>query len=562
MSNSETDLNSLKERVQELESENAQLRRETAKLRLKLPNKPIPVEQTPSPFSFSNLSKGPNNDREWDALLARMPGIVFRRTLDFQRPYIWIAGNCHQVFGLSAEEFLALKQSVQLLIHKEDLSQLQESVHEALKQDKAYHTSFRIWTVQNEWLWVRETGRFVPDVSGTFAYVEGAMWPITKEVMLERALRESENRYELLTDSMEDVITLADLNRQSSYISPSFYRMSGYTPEDIASQDFRERVHPEDRDKVELARQANLKGEATRIEWRFKRKDGTFLWMETCANPITAPNGDIIRIGCCSRNITRRKQAEEERERIRLHLEQSRKWESLGILAGGVAHDFNNLLTTVLGYSSLIRADLFAESQMATMMDQVIASTKKAAELTKQILAYAGKVRYHIEPISFSDMMADLKDSLSGGLPKNVKLVWRNTLHLPEVNCDRAQIKQLILNLVTNSLEAMESDGGTLTVRTGIIQVTDPFSYTSFGAFSLAPGLFSYVEVSDTGCGMPEEVIQKIFDPFYSSKFLGRGLGLASALGIAKGHHGMIRVQSKPNSGSSFQLLLPISATS
>jgi signal transduction histidine kinase len=241
------------------------------------------------------------------------------------------------------------------------------------------------------------------------------------------------------------------------------------------------------------------------------------------------------------------KEAEVRRERKNLEeqLRQAQKLESLGLLAGGVAHDFNNLLTGILGNASLVLELLSPPEPERSMLQDVVRASERAAELTRQLLAYAGKGKFVVQPVHMSEMVREIGQLVRSSIPRQVELKMELQADLPLVEADPSQMQQLIMNLVINAAEAIGDKTGTVEVTTGVCEATRD------------TGLAVYLRVRDSGCGMDERTQAQIFDPFFTTKFMGRGLGLAAAQGIVRGHGGGIQVTSQLGVGSTFEVWLP-----
>ena len=240
------------------------------------------------------------------------------------------------------------------------------------------------------------------------------------------------------------------------------------------------------------------------------------------------------------------RQGERERHELDRQLFQAQKLESLGVLAGGIAHDLNNMLTPVLGYAELAADALPEGSPAAPLLVEVMKNGRRAADLVRQILAYAGKGRFVVGPVDLSALVRELDVLLGAVAQPGTVLRYDLAPSLPLVEADATQLRQVVVNLVTNAAEAVGAGGGTVAVRTGVV-AADP------------PAVF--LEVTDTGAGMTAAVMETIFDPFFTTKFTGRGLGLAVVQGIARGHRGTVRVHSVPGRGSTFRLVLPSTPT-
>ena len=240
-------------------------------------------------------------------------------------------------------------------------------------------------------------------------------------------------------------------------------------------------------------------------------------------------------------------------------LRSAQKLESLGLLAGGVAHDFNNLLVGVIGNASLAQQMLAADHPANEWVHGILRVGEQAAHLTRQMLAYSGKGKFVVEPLDLSRLVRDISDLIRPSISKKVALHLELEPDLPRVEADRGQVQQVLMNLAINASEAIGSHDGLIIIRTGAEHVDAGYLRMHPEAGDLAPGQYTVLEVSDTGCGMDSATRAKIFDPFFSTKFTGRGLGLAAVAGIVRGHKGAIIVRSEPGKGSCFTVLFPAS---
>jgi PAS domain S-box-containing protein len=223
------------------------------------------------------------------------------------------------------------------------------------------------------------------------------------------------------------------------------------------------------------------------------------------------------------------------------------KLESIGVLAGGIAHDFNNLLHVILGNAELARNHLPSDAPALETLGEVIRAAHRASDLTRQLLAYSGKGAFVLRHLDLSREVREMATLLRTAISKQATLVWKLEPDIPSINADETQIRQIVMNLITNASEALDERPGTITLRTGMAN----------GDELDAEGEFVYLEVSDSGVGMASETLQRIFDPFFSTKFSGRGLGLAAVMGIVEAHHGLIRIRTAPGEGTTFRVLFP-----
>jgi two-component system cell cycle sensor histidine kinase/response regulator CckA len=282
-------------------------------------------------------------------------------------------------------------------------------------------------------------------------------------------------------------------------------------------------------------------------------QDGRSILVSLTISPIRDSTGAVRGISAIERDIT-------EKRRLEERAWCAQKLESLGTLAGGVAHDFNNLLTGIIGNVNLALEEMPESSRWRPMLEEVQTASERAARLTMRMLAYSGNSRFVVEPLDLSDLVRQTGALLAATLSPNIELRFELAEGLPPVHADRTQIEQLIVDLVINAGEAIPPG------RPGVVILA-----TAARAFEEAPpedsaegriecGQYVALEVRDNGCGIAPEIRPRIFDPFFSTKFTGRGLGLAAALGIVRGHHGAMQVESAPGEGSTFRVLLPAAA--
>jgi two-component system cell cycle sensor histidine kinase/response regulator CckA len=250
------------------------------------------------------------------------------------------------------------------------------------------------------------------------------------------------------------------------------------------------------------------------------------------------------------RDISRQRRMEQA-------LLEAQKYESLGVLAGGIAHDFNNLLTTVIGNAELATAALHADSPVRAVLEDIQLAARRAADLARQLLVYAGKSEAVILETNLTTLVEELAPLLRASVTNDIELQLNCVSGLPFVNADEVQVRQVVMNLVINASDAIGDGAGTITVSTGSMYADESYLRLCHLAPSARAGDYSYIEVTDDGPGMGSEALARIFDPFYTTKFSGRGLGLAVVLGVVRSHSGGIGVQSELGVGTTFRFLLP-----
>jgi PAS domain S-box-containing protein len=366
--------------------------------------------------------------------------------------------------------------------------------------------------------------------------------------------RAAEARYRRLFESARDGIVIIDEpTGEILDINPYMEQLFGYPRREIVGRKLWEIEPGRDTASLQMMlEQARDQHDVRVPDIQFRTKDGRTIQTETIANLYH--EGDRRAIQLNIRDLTDRRKFERE-------LQDAQRLESLGLLAGGIAHDFNNLLTGILGNASLIYGDLPRDDPWRTQLRSILSASERAADLTRQLLAYAGKGRFIIEQVDLSGMVRDVIMLLKSSIPKTAHLKLDLAQHMPTVEADPSQMQQLIMNLVINAGEAIgEGHPGRIEIRTGERELTVEEIRESFVSEALRPGLYVRLEVKDTGVGMDEATKAKIFDPFFTTKFTGRGLGLAAVSGIVKALGGAIRVYSTPGHGSSFYVLLPAAA--
>lgn len=256
-------------------------------------------------------------------------------------------------------------------------------------------------------------------------------------------------------------------------------------------------------------------------------------------------------------DVTDQIKSEENKTRIEQQMLQSQKLESLGVLAGGIAHDFNNLLMGILGNADLLLSKLKGSSTEISYVSEIIQASKNASQLTKQLLSYSGKGTLELEEVDLNGMIREMAPILLLSISKKATIKYDLTEDIPCVSGDLSQIRQIIMNLIINASESLNGKHGLILVRTNVSRGTHASDEEGIVGNLDQDVNYVYIEVTDSGTGMDEETKSKIFEPFYSTKFIGRGLGLAAVLGIVKAHRGAIKVVSEPGQGSTFRIFLP-----
>jgi len=397
------------------------------------------------------------------------------------------------------------------------------------------------------------------DAQGVVISVLGMAQVVTERVRAEQEARKSEERFRRVFESNMIGLTFFRSDGEVLEANDAGLAILGYSRADFEAGElnWRKSTVPgfEHLDEKALGELAS-NGVCVPFEKEFFRKDGSRVPVLLGGASLSEASGTGVAFLL---DLSERRQNQEDRERLQAQLLQVQKLESLGVLAGGIAHDFNNLLTAILGSASAAMLSLANENPARPDLDNVILASRRAANLTRQLLAYSGKGHFEVRPIDLSVHVRELATLLETTISKKVQLRLELTQDLPAVAADIAQVQQVVMNLVINGAEAIGDQRGTVLVATGVQAIDEFYVQSLFSSEGIASGTYVYLEVHDTGCGMDEATKARIFDPFFTTKFTGRGLGLAAVMGIVRGHKGAMKVYSSPGKGTTFKVFFPAS---
>ena len=395
----------------------------------------------------------------------------------------------------------------------------------------------------------------IRDRDGQIEAVSHIARDITERKHAEDSVREAEVKLRAFLQSASQGVIAIDVTGRIDLTNAKAEELFGYRREELVGQTL-EMLLPERYRGAHIGHRAEYFSQprprpmGLGLDLAGRRKDGTEFPVEIALSFVPTEGGPLPLAIAFINDITERKRMEET-------LRRTQKLESLGVLAGGVAHDFNNLLTTIMGNATLALQAMRSTSPDGLLIEEIIQASKTAADLTRQLLAYAGKGRFVVETIDLSQLVRDISTLVQTSIPKKVQLRLSLANKLPPVRVDASQIQQVVMNLVINAGEAIGENVGTIRLTTEQQEVDDRYIEAYFAPGELEPGTYVVMEVNDTGSGMDEATKAKIFEPFFTTKTFGRGLGLSAVEGIVRNHKGAMRVYSAPGRGTTFKVLLP-----
>jgi len=491
------------------------------------------------------------------AIVESSEDAIISKTLD-GRVLTWNAG-AERLYGYTAEE--AIGRSMTFLLPPDRPEEENQILAAVRRGERVQQRDTRRMRKDGAIIDVSVTISPIRDRSGNVQGASHVAHNISERKRAEEEIRESEATLRAYLESAAQGVVAVEDDGRIVLVNRKVEEMFGYERGEILGQDLSILV-PKSRQATHAGlcmeffsnpRQRPMGG--TYVDLAGQRKGGGEFPIEISLSYVQTKKG-VLAMALIS-DIT-------ERVKLEQQLRQTQKLESLGVLAGGVAHDFNNLLTGILGNASLALETLSTDNPARLQIRDILRASERASHLTRQLLAYAGKGHFVVEPINLSGLVREISTLVQTSISRNVQLRLELQEDLPFVEADAGQLQQLIMNLVINGAEAIGPDqNGTVLVTTGIQTVDAAYLQSTlkdaFGIPDLPEGTYTTLQVHDTGCGMDEETITKAFDPFFTTKFTGRGLGLAAVQGIVRGHKGSLKVYSSPGQGTTFKVLLPVS---
>ena len=486
---------------------------------------------------------------DYETLLASLDCVIWEGDPDtFQ--FRFVSEAAERLLGFPVEAWLTRREFLSERLHPEDRDRVLATCQRLVADGRDHQLEYRLIAKDERVVFVRDMVRVISE-RGRPVSCRGVLLDISELKRVEEALERAQT--ELMSLVTNAPVVLFALDRSGVVTRCVGQGLTGVTnlkPSDFVGGRASELFPDAPQIARNLARA--LRGESFSDTVAYRGRV-----FETRYSSVLDPEGAPDGVLGVATDVTERVLAEEENVRLEMQLRQAQKLESLGVLAGGIAHEFNNLLMTILGGAQVAAKAIAPASDAQAQLRQIRQTARRGADLTALLMAYAGQAPPLLEPIDLSKLIRGMGELLTLSASKKAALEWDLAEPVSAVEGDARQISQVLLNLVTNASEALGAGSGTIVVRTGEMHCTRADLMKSCLGENLREGPYVFLEVSDTGTGMDGVTQSRIFDPFFSTKFTGRGLGLATVLGIVRGHDGAICVQSDPGRGSTFRVLLP-----
>jgi len=465
-----------------------------------------------------------------------------------------VDGRWARMLGYTPEELEPRLTGWAALLHPDERTASLAALREHAASGRPFEMEIRMRAKSGEWRWILVRGRVVErDKDGKPLRVAGTPLDITDRKRADHLLHMTQ----FAVDHSPDAAYWIGEDGGILYANEQACRMTGYSREELLTMSVLDLDPAYTRENWNAYVRETLAMHSDAFETVHRAKDGSRVAVEVALNALRFEAKQYYCIFV--RDIRERKRQEEEQRLVERALQRAEHRESLAELAGGVAHDFNNLLMGILGNAELARGKSGTEAVVARHLDAIETSARRAADLARQMLAFAGRASLAAYPTDLSACVRDLLELAQAAVRKGARLEADLAAGLPLALLDSVQIGHLLLDLVSNASEALAETGGVITIRTAAIAATaEDFRDTWYADYDLAPGRYVTLTVSDNGCGMDEPTRARVFEPFFSTKFAGRGLGMPSVLGTVRAHHGAIRLDTEPGLGTVVTVFLPI----
>ncbi|MBI1806986.1 MAG: PAS domain S-box protein [Ignavibacteria bacterium] len=466
--------------------------------------------------------------------------------IDLQGRMIYNNPAIEKILGYAVEEIKG--KSSLMYMHEEDRQEVERVLPNLIAEKFGWNNLVLRWRHKDgTYRWLESNAVPLIDAHDTMVGYRGADRDVTERRRAEEQLRQSEEQFRLITENVADLIAVLDLEGKRLYNSPSYKDVLD-DPEKLRGTDSFQEIHSEDREKIKHIFHETVKtGIGQRAEYRFVKKDGTIRYIESQGSVIRDKEGNVSKVVVVSRDVTEKKKLEQQFLR-------SQRMESIGTLAGGIAHDLNNVLAPIIMAMEVLRKRI-PDKDMQRILNTLEASARRGAGMVKQVLAFGRGMSGERTVVQSRHLIDEMAKIASDTFPKSIQIRTDISKDLWTVSADPTQLHQVLINLCVNSRDAMPN-GGSLTLKAGNVELDENYARMHIEAKA---GPYVIIEISDTGAGMPREIVEKIFEPFFTTKEIGKGtgLGLSTTLAIVKSHGGFINVYSEVSKGTVFKVYLP-----
>ena len=463
---------------------------------------------------------------------------------NFKTNELFFSSRYYTMLGYEPNEFAATFENWKALIHPDDRASAMEMATAYLKGKVGdYRNRFRLKTKTGNYLWISASARIAErDQDGEAVRIIGNHQDVTERMQMEEALRESEEKYRSMMESMEDSAYICSAEFLIEYMNPAMIKRVG---REVTGQSCYEAIHGFDNICPWCQHENIQKGEYIRTELVSPKDQKTY---HVSSSPIFKRNGSVSNLNIF-RDIS-------EIKTMKIRLQQAQKMESIGSLAGGIAHDFNNILFPILGMSEMLLEDLPSGSLAHQNAQEIYDAGIRGSDLVKQILAFSRQSEHKKIPVGIQKVLREVLKLCRRTIPSDIEITQSIQIDCGLVNADPTQVHQIAMNLITNAYHAVEMTGGEISINLHETELLQE----DLSSSNLEPSRYAVLTISDTGCGIEPTCMDKIFEPYFTTKEKGKGtgLGLAVVYGIVKEHHGDIKVTSEVGKGTSFSVYIPL----
>ncbi len=496
------------------------------------------------------------NEQRFRSLVDNIPGVVYRCELIFPWKMTYISELVKDITGHHADDFLTDTIIFGHLVHPDDCLQIERVINEMIESRQPYEIEYRILHQNGTIRWVHENGRAIYNEDQKALWLDGVIFDITTKKQAEKKLAEKEILLQTIIENASDAIFFKNVDGRYVLANTATLNAIGKSENEVIGKTDYD-LFPEESAKIikQVDSVVMNSNKPVLAEERLQTSYGDTYWHAN-KSPLRDKEGNLLGVVGISRNITDIKNAQSEKQELKKRLMQAQKMEAVGTLAGGIAHDFNNILGVIIGYTEMAKEDVPKGSKIFDDLQQVLEAAIRAKDLVIQILAFSRQHEVKPIPLQLQTLVKETLKMLRASIPTTISIEDGIESNCGIVLADPTQASQILMNLCTNASQAMENKGGILKIDLKpVIKKKDDITFP----IKLKPGSYVELAVTDTGLGINPEVIEKIFDPYFTTKEVGKGTGMGLAIthGIISEYGGDISVESKIGEGTTFRVYFP-----